>query len=221
MNRKIETIIFDLDGTLIDSLEDIADCANTVLRDYGLTVHPKEDYRFYVGDGLTTLVHRIAPVGTPESLLADLRDGFVRTYEDNWHRATKPYPGIDEMLIAIQKKNCKLAILSNKPDAFTKLCADHFFPHISFLEVWGQKAGLAKKPAPDAALLIARKCGSAPQHCVFVGDTSVDMRTGRAASMSAVGVSWGFREVAELEAAGADTIITKPEQLIAYVFATS
>lgn len=218
MNRKIKTVIFDLDGTLLDSLEDIAYSANTVLRDNGFPVHSKEAYRYYVGDGLATLVRRIAPAGTPETLLAELGDAFVRIYDDNWHRATKPYPGIVEMLIAIQDKSCKMAILSNKPDAFTKLCAAHFFPHISFLEVWGQREGLAKKPDPEAALRIAQGCDSAPEQCVFVGDTSVDIRTGRAASMTAVGVSWGFRQIDELEEAGADLIITKPEQLLPYVF---
>jgi phosphoglycolate phosphatase len=221
MNRKVKTVIFDLDGTLIDSLEDIADSANTVLRDYGFPVHPKEDYRYHVGDGLATLVKRIVPAGIPEPLMADLADAFVRIYEGNWHRATKPYPGIDEMLIEIQIKNCKIAVLSNKPDAFTKLCTAHFFPHISFLEVWGQRQGLAKKPDPEGALRVAQICGSAPEQCVFVGDTSVDIRTGRAASMTTVGVSWGFREIDELEDAGADIIITKPEQLLSYVFHTS
>jgi phosphoglycolate phosphatase len=221
MSKKIKTIIFDMDGTLIDSLEDIADSANTALRTYGFPVHPKEDYRFYVGDGLATLVSRIAPQGTSALLQAELRDAFVRFYEANWHQVTKPYPGIDEMLISIQKKNCKLAILSNKPDAFTKRCAAHFFPHIGFLEVWGQREGLARKPDPEGALRIARRCGAEPEDCVFVGDTSVDMRTARAASMFSIGVSWGFREVDELQASGADAIITKPGQLLPYVYPAS
>lgn len=207
------TIIFDLDGTLIDSLADIADATNNALSAFGMPVHPVDAYRQFVGNGVQVLLERAMPAdhrGPPP-------DRFIETFKHLYRRhlnvKTRPYAGIDDMLRRLADKGIKLAILSNKPDEFTKVCATRFFPGIAFSAVYGQRDGVPRKPDPRPALEIAAVAGESPERCVFVGDSAVDMATGRAAGMCCIGVSWGFREPGELVAAGADLIIDHPHEL--------
>jgi len=218
MEQEIyKTIIFDLDGTLIDSLADLADAANRALEQLDFPPHDRDAYRFFVGDGLTVLVSRIVPGSATEYQEQKIAELFKHYYERNWKETTRPYPGILKMLKWLASRSIELAVLSNKPDEFTQVYVNHFFPDIPFRIVYGQRPSIPKKPAPDAALEIAAALGCSPDQCLFVGDTHIDIGTGKAAGMTTMGVTWGFRGRAELEKSGADIIIDKPQQLIDHV----
>jgi phosphoglycolate phosphatase len=211
------SIIFDLDGTLLDTLSGIAETANAVLVRHGFPVHPEEDYKSFVGDGLSVLIERITPHGAGESILMNCGRMFLELYAKNWDRTCRPYDGIEEMLTAIQKLGIGMAVLSNKPHAFTKLFVERFFPPHTFSQVYGQREGFAKKPDPGVALKIAEKQGFLPNEMFFVGDTAIDIRTGRASGMTTVAVTWGFRDKNALEKENPQIIINKPMELLQYV----
>ena len=217
-SRQFDLIIFDLDGTLIDSLEDIGDVANQCLKEGEMLMHPVSDYRFFVGDGLTTLIRRITPVDTSEHDVQLLSTRFKTLYQQNWNRKTCLYPDIIALLERLSKGGIKMSILSNKPDAFTKLCVKEYLADFNFDLVIGQRESIPLKPHPQAALEIAAAIGVSPEKSLFMGDTAVDIKTGKAAGMKTVGVTWGFRQKEELVEAGADIIITTPEELISYVY---
>ncbi|MEJ2057101.1 MAG: HAD family hydrolase [Desulfofustis sp.] len=214
---RFTTILFDLDGTLIDSLGDIAEAANSALRASGYPEHPVDRYRYFVGDGLMTLTRRIVPEDTAEERLPELAEAFRKRYKNSWNRTSRPYQGIDSMLSALAGYGVNLAVLSNKPDDFTQTFVASFFPDVPFGLVFGNRERVPKKPDPQAALEIAEYFDSDPSLCLFVGDTSVDILTAKAAGMMSIGVTWGFRDRYELERSGADIIIDKPAELIGHV----
>ena len=183
---RFKTVIFDLDGTLVDTLIDIAEAANQVLREHGFPQHHKNSYLYFVGDGLLVLARRIVPAGTPDSVVTDVARRFREVYKDNWARNSRPYPGIIDMLETLHRNRLNLAVLSNKPDDFTRLFADRFFPADTFGQVMGNRQGQPKKPDPAAALAIADFFGTSPSSCLLVGDSGVDMKTGKAAGMTSL-----------------------------------
>lgn len=211
------SIIFDLDGTLLDTLAGLVTTCNAVLARHGFPQHETEKYRYFVGDGLATLMERIAPAGTGKSLLEECCGLFSELYEKNWKCSCLPYAGVPEMLAALRQNSFHLAVLSNKPHAFTSLIVEDFFPGEVFSLVYGQRDGFAKKPDPQVALEIAARFGSRPSETVFVGDSGVDIRTGKAAGMMTVGVTWGFRKREELMENKADIIINSPMELLHHV----
>jgi len=211
------SVIFDLDGTLLDTLVDLAATCNDVLSDHRFPVHPVEAYKIFVGDGLHALMQKITPTGTDEEVIKKCCIQFTRRYARNWQRNSCPYAGINDMLTALQKHGVLLAVLSNKPHDFTKLFVDHFFPPGLFSLVYGQRDGVPKKPDPSAALDIAAEFGTLPGETLFVGDSGVDIMTGKAARMITVGVSWGFRSVLELKENNADIVVYNPLELEQYV----
>lgn len=215
---RYKAVLFDLDGTLLDTLEDLANTGNRVLAAQSLPVHATESYRYFVGDGIATLVERILPPShrAPGQIAAMVAD-FQREYAANWHDRTTAYSGIAEMLDTLVAHGVRLAILSNKPDAFTQLCVERLLPRWNFAPIFGQRPGIAKKPDPAAALEIAELLGCTPQEILYVGDTSIDMHTARAAGMDPVGVLWGFRGADELKEAGAAWLISHPRELPAIV----
>jgi phosphoglycolate phosphatase len=200
-------IVFDLDGTLIDSLRDIADAANASLKDLGFPIHPLESYRQFVGDGVRVLFERALPAADrlPE-LVTDCAAGFARHYAQGWNRHTRLYPGIGEMLDEISRRGIRLAVLSNKPHPF--------LPAWNFEVVAGQKDGIPKKPDPAGAWAVARELDLDPKRLAYVGDSSVDMQTARNAGLDPIGVSWGFRSREELWQHGARVVIDDPRQLL-------
>jgi phosphoglycolate phosphatase len=209
-----KAIIFDLDGTLIDSIADITECANIVLSRYGYPILPVERFRELVGDGFVNLTRKIIPQSelSPErisSFISEYRD----LYSERWNRHTRVYDGIPELLSVLQNRGIHLSVLSNKRDDFTKLCVSHFFPTLRFVEVRGERSDTPIKPAPDAALAIARACNVSPEECLFVGDSEIDIETAKRARMTAVGVLWGFRQRAIIEAAGAEYIVSRPSEI--------
>ncbi len=209
-------VLFDLDGTLLDTLTDIASAANAALATENMPTHPEADYRRFIGDGVAMLFRRALP---PDQDHDDARIDrcvarFHETYATSWNVATKPYPGIAELLDALTDRNLPLAILSNKPDEFTRLCAGAYLGRWEWGAVVGQREGIPHKPDPTSALAIAHQMGIAPADFVYVGDSSVDMKTAHASGMKAVGVSWGFRSVEELRSTGAEAIIDHPLDLL-------
>ena len=213
--RDYKAVLFDLDGTLLDTLDDLAEAANQVLAGHDLPVHPKEAYKFFVGDGLHILIERIVPEEKRDpAYLARLAEDFRRIYAQTWQNHSRPYPDIDRMLTSLANRGMRLAVLSNKPHEFTRLCVDNLLPGHCFDPVLGQREGVAKKPDPAGALEIAETMRIAADRFLYLGDTAVDMETARRAGMCAVGVLWGFRDETELRRAGADHVIEKPMQLL-------
>lgn len=213
---RFKAAVFDLDGTLADTLEDLADSMNAALEEFGFPRHGVDPYRYFVGRGMLNLARSAAPEGTDEAALADLRDNMVARYRSNWAVKTRPYSGIPELLPAMKKRGLRLAVLSNKPDVFTKLMVERFFPGV-FDSVAGARDDVPIKPDPAGALAIARDFGVDPAACLYLGDTNTDMKTGRAAGMFTIGVSWGFRPVRELEEAGAQAVIDAPAEALRYI----
>lgn len=208
-------VVFDLDGTLIDSLDDIADAANRALAGAGFPTHPAADYRHFVGEGVAVLIRRILPAECrDEATLERVAAAYLDAYAAGWHVKTRPYDGIPELLDALVARGVPLAVLSNKPQDFTELCVRQFCAAWPFRPIVGQRDGVPRKPDPASALAIARELGLDPAACWFVGDTRTDMETASRAGMRPIGVSWGFRDVAELTASGAERVIHHPRELL-------
>ena len=206
--------LFDLDGTLIDSLADLAGSMNEALGEMGLPTHDLEAYRYFIGDGVASLIDRALPAGRRDpQTVGRVAELYRAAYGRNWHQQTRPYAGIVELLAALAADGVPLAVLSNKPQAFTEWCVQHFFPDHTFTHVFGQREGVPHKPDPAGALEIAQELQLAPASVGFIGDTATDMRTAVAAGMFALGVSWGFRPVQELVENGAREIVGHPEEL--------
>jgi len=214
------SIIFDLDGTLLDTLPSLASTCNAVLQDLGLSGHPHESYRTFIGDGLAVLIQRILPKGSPGTLIEKGILEFEKKYAHTWKENCYPYPGINDMLTALKNSNVKLGVLSNKPNQFTVQFIDEFFPIATFDIVYGQRTGFPKKPSPDVLLSMIALVNSSPQKSIFVGDSGVDIQTGVNSCTITVGVSWGFRSVEELLQRNADLIINTPQELVDYVLYT-
>ncbi|MEN8190973.1 MAG: HAD family hydrolase [Thermodesulfobacteriota bacterium] len=215
---KTRAIIFDLDGTLLDTVEDLADAANQVLSRGGFPIHPVEKYNHFVGDGLKTLIKRILPPDrVDEQTVRECMESFGEIYITMWNNKSRPYGGITEMLKSLKEQGVELAVLSNKPHDFTTMCVQESFSKDLFSHVFGQREGIPKKPDPAGALEIARLLGLNPAEIVYVGDTSVDMTTGRDAGMFTLGVLWGFRDREELEQSGAGKIIEHPQEIVDHV----
>ncbi len=207
---KNKAIIFDLDGTLLDSLEDIAVCANKVLEEFNLPIHKIEDYKNFVGSGAEVLIRNCSPKDLDEKQILALLESFKNIYEKNLHSSTKPYDGIYELLEKLHSNNIKFAVLSNKPHEFTVKYVEKFFSKFNIQEIHGQKKFIPKKPDPKAAIDIAKALNLPCENFFFVGDTDVDMKTAKNANMTAIGVKWGFREESELWENGADYIVKTP-----------
>ena len=215
---KIKGIIFDLDGTLIDSLADIATAANAVLEQFGFAVHPIQDYRIFVGDGVNVLMERTVP---GQELTDEFKMKFLQAwkkeYSKQWNVQTRPYNGILDLINELKKGGYRLGVLSNKPQEFTQACVAEFFESDLIKPVWGLCEDRPKKPDPKGALEMASKWGLAPEEILYVGDTSTDMQTAVNAGMWPLGVSWGFRSKQELLAHGARSIIDHPMDLMKIV----
>jgi len=210
---KTKLAIFDLDGTLADTITDIAYTMNTVLKARGYPEHTLDDYRRFVGNGVVALSRRVIPEaehGIADDLVQDFRELYPSRMFDN----TVPFPGIPETLDALVSAGVGLAVLSNKPHAMTQEMCARLFAKWPFDPVWGQMPEWKVKPDPASALEVTSMMGVDPAHCVFIGDSGVDMATGKAAGMKSVGVLWGFRGRDELNEFGADALVSKAEELV-------
>lgn len=215
------SIIFDLDGTLLDTLTDITESVNEVLVINDFPTCSRENYKSFIGDGLHNLISRSVPDGTKESIIGDCCKKFTEIYSENWKKNCCPFTGINTMLTDLSARQIKLAVLSNKPHAFTRLFVDEFFPEDMFEIVFGQREGVNKKPHPAGALAIAEFLQTQPENILFVGDSDVDIQTGNAAGMGTAGVSWGYRNVSELIENNAQIIVNSPSEIVEYVLSAS
>ncbi len=208
----IRLCIFDLDGTLIDSLKDLADCCNAVLGEEGLPTHPLDAYRHFVGNGIPKLIERILPEDKQtEEKMTDVRRRFDERYRIHCLDATKPYPGIMEVLRACRKKGIALAVLSNKAEPFARhICREVFGGRI-FDAVSGQRPEVPKKPAPDGVFSLLKEFDIRPEEAVLIGDSNVDILTAQNAGIHSIGACWGFRGREELEQAGAEALADFPK----------
>ncbi|HZI09745.1 MAG TPA: HAD family hydrolase, partial [Myxococcus sp.] len=209
----LRAVLFDLDGTLLNSLGDIADAMNHALAHHGLPTHPEASYLRFVGEGVKELVRRAVPEGH-EALLEPVLAAYRVHYDAHLFDRTAAYPGIPGVLSALEEEGVRLGVLSNKSDGFVKRLVAKLLPGVPFAAVYGERPGIPRKPDPTAALALAAELGVAPRECGFVGDTAVDMDTARAAGMYGVGVTWGFRGH-ELEAHGARAVATTADELLA------
>ena len=211
-------VLFDLDGTLLNTLEDIGNSMNRVLSGLGFPVHTLSAYKQFVGEGAAELVRRSLPEPMRNDALvnrciASLREEYAVHCMD----ATDTYPGIRDLLADLRRLNIAVAVLSNKPDDMVHLLLKKFFPSISFNAEVGMSESLPRKPDPAGALSIARLINIPPKCFIFLGDSKTDMETAKAAGMYPVGALWGFREAKELLDYGAKALIERPADLLLYV----
>lgn len=214
MRMKPRACIFDLDGTLLDTLHDLADAANAALAADGHPVHPVDAYRQFVGDGIETLLRRALPDEHSDEDVARGVERMREIYAAGWSVRTAPYEGIHPLLSALRERRLPLAVLSNKPHPFTVEMVHHYFGDAVFAQIAGAKPDVHRKPHPEAALRMAAAWGLEPCDVAFIGDSDVDIRTAKAAGMFAVGCSWGFRGPAELRKAGAELLLDVPADLM-------
>jgi len=212
---KRQAVIFDLDGTLLDTIDDLADSANHVLGEMGLPTHPVDVYRYFVGDGVGMLVRRMVPKERRDKgTIAEVLGTFRAEYGRRWNVKTKAYDGIDTLLDELTARGIKMAVLSNKPDELTRKCAAEFLSRWAFDTVLGHHDGIPRKPDPTGALEIIAKLEIPPAEIAYLGDTATDMQTAVAAGMFPVGALWGFREEEELRDGGAEVLIRHPTELL-------
>jgi phosphoglycolate phosphatase len=212
MNFK--AVLFDLDGTLLDTLDDLADSMNAALSRMGHPCHPRESYRYFVGDGVRKLALRALPESNrDDESVKNCLDLMREEYGNRWSQKTRPYPGVVEMLESLCKQNVKLTVLSNKSDDFTRMAVSRYFPGISFSSVRGHRNDAPLKPNPAAAIDISKELGIEPDSFAYLGDTSIDMITAVKAGMCPVGALWGFRTEEELLEGGAKHLIENPKEL--------
>jgi len=212
---QFRAVLFDLDGTLLDTLEDLADSMNVVLARRGHPEHPVDEYRFFVGQGISEMCRVTLPeTQRDEATVAAAVEEMRTEYGRRWADKTGPYPGVPELLERLVAHEVPLAVFSNKPHDFTVMTVERFLAEVPFRQVLGVGDDVPGKPDPTAPLRIADELGVQPAEVCYLGDTANDMRTAVAAGMFPVGARWGFRPDEELLASGARWLLTRPEELL-------
>jgi phosphoglycolate phosphatase len=209
----VKLIIFDLDGTLLNTLDDLADCTNHVLQKHGFPTHEVDAYKYFVGNGVDMLVRRALPKETSETVYSEILNEFMNYYETHKEDKTAPYPGITETLEKLQQKGILLSVATNKPHELLPDLMLHYFPTIKWTAVFGNRKEVPVKPNPQIVYDILKNT----QLCtkiLYVGDTAVDMETAQNAGIPKVGALWGFRTRKELVEANADYLVEKPDELL-------
>jgi phosphoglycolate phosphatase len=210
-----KAIIFDLDGTLLNTLTDLADAMNAALVHFGFAPHSIEAFKYFVGESVAVEAKRALPESArdPETV-EKVAEYSQQIYAKYWHKNTRPYPGIPELLTELQHRGISMAILSNKVDRFTKIMAEKLLPEWRFEIIQGALPNVGLKPDPTLALQIASRLKLAPEQFLYLGDSNIDVQTATAAGMFPVGCLWGYRTADELLAAGAKTLIQKPAEAL-------
>ena len=211
-------VIFDLDGTLLNTIADLAASTNQALKHFGYPEHPTEAYRFFVGNGINKLFERALPEGerTEENVLR-IRSQFIPYYNEHNANFSTPYPNIPEVLQTLKDKEIALSVASNKYQLATENLINHYFPNIPFVKILGQREGIPVKPDPTIVYDILKETDITKEEVLYVGDSGVDMQTALNAGVDAIGVSWGFRPRTELEPLHPLAIIDKAEELLHYI----
>ena len=207
--------LFDLDGTLLDTLGDLAASVNYALRTHGMSEHTIDDVRRFVGNGVRKLMERAVPDGTVNPLFDEAFATFRQHYMEHSLDTTRPYDGVPEMLATLKAKDCHLAVVSNKMMAATQELCRHFFPDTIEVAIGENEAeGIRKKPAPDTVIAALRQLGVGQERAVYVGDSDVDIETARNSGLPCISVLWGFRDRDFLLQHGAKTFISAPSELL-------
>ena len=210
--------IFDLDGTLADTILDLAGAVNRSLARRNLPEHDLGLYKLMVGDGFRNLIFRALPEALrTDAYIEAARAEAAADYAERCLERTEAYPGVRELLAALARRGIPFAVLSNKPDALTKKVVAGLFPASAFALVRGESSEFPRKPDPASALDACARLGAEPAETLYLGDSGVDMKTARAADMTALGALWGFRSEAELRDAGADALLRSPLNLLEYL----
>ncbi len=211
----MKAALFDMDGTITDSLESIAHTTNTVLKEFGYPEIELERFKTIVGDGAETQIRRVMKIHgvSDEDIIQKVYARYLEEFEEGCLYHVTPCKGVPELIEKMKAKGMKIAVCSNKPHAKSVKVADAVYPAGTFDLVIGQKEGIPKKPAPDMALMAAKEFGVDPSECLYLGDTNTDMKTGISAGMFTIGVLWGFRDRAELEELHPDAIVTTPDEV--------
>lgn len=210
------TFIFDLDGTLLNTLDDLAASVNYALRTHGMPERTLDEVRSFVGNGVRLLMERAIPEGTDNPRFEETFATFRQYYMDHSLDKTRPYEGIPEMIHALKQRGCRLAVVSNKFYAATQELIRHFFPEITVAIGEYESEGIRKKPAPDTVFEALRQLGVGKENAVYVGDSDVDLQTAHNSGLPCISVLWGFRDRDFLLAHGATTFISQPKELLSY-----
>lgn len=205
-------VIFDLDGTLLNTIDDLADAGNHVCTLHSWPTHTVDAFKLMVGNGIPKLVERFAPQGTSQEMLDQAYQEFMNWYGVHKEDKTAPYAGIPEVAKALREAGVSIAVLSNKADVMAGPVVEHYYPGI-FPVVQGALPGLPTKPDPTLLYKLMERLGATREDTLFVGDSNVDIRTAKNGGLTGCGVLWGFRSREELEAAGADVIVSTPQEL--------
>lgn len=211
---RYKGIIFDLDGTLLNTIEDLSDSVNEVLTAYGYPNHNYEEYKLKIGRGFRNLMENSFPKGMDEKTIDEALPLFVEIYDRRYQNKTKPYKGICEIVDTLYRMGIKIGVNSNKRTDYTRQLVSKFFKEISFVEILGERQNVPKKPDPTAALEIVELMELLPQEVLYVGDSKTDIMTARNAGVDSIGVLWGFRSYEELKEHGATYIVSKPQDII-------
>lgn len=215
--NKYKAILFDLDGTLLNTLADLGNSMNNVLKRRGFPTHDMNAYRYHVGEGALILVARSLPEEyRSNELMRECLKEFYEEYDRNWKIETAPYEGIPEMLKELGERGIRMSVLSNKPHEFTQRCVAEYFPGCNFDLICGQRDFIPRKPDPAGALEIAKAMNIPVFSFVYMGDTAIDMKTAVSAGMYPVGVLWGFRPAEELLKHGATDLIEHPMEILKF-----
>lgn len=206
-------VIFDLDGTLLNTLGDLRAATNHALEVRGLPPHSMEEIRQFIGNGIRLLICRAMPEGTPEAEIDAALDDFKAYYAAHIHDRTVPYDGIPQLLTALRKRGIQVAVLSNKIDSASQQLIEYFFPEKTDV-VFGEHVGVPRKPDPTSCRMVMQQLGVQPEQVLYVGDSGTDMQTAKNAGLYAVGVTWGFRSKEVLLENGADVLVHRPEQIL-------
>lgn len=209
----IQLIAFDLDGTVADTLADLANAVNFTLKKRGLPIYPVEDYRQFVGNGVDNLMKTVLKENFTPEIAAGMKADFSAYYADHCLDMTAAYPGMAELLRHLSESGIETAVISNKPDAFVPQILRKLYPDHRFTLMWGQQTDIPRKPAPAALLKAMELCGVKAEEVLYVGDSNVDVLFAHNAGVKVCGVSWGFRGAEELRQAGADMIVDTAEEL--------
>lgn len=214
-----KAVIFDLDGTLSDSIASIKYSCDKALKTFGLGPFTEQQYKYFVGDGAANLIRRALAAGG-DTELAHFQEAFARyreIFRENCMYQVKPYDGIPELIAALKEKNLKIAVLSNKPHVETVNVIETLFGRGCFDSIRGQRENVAIKPSPEGVYLILEELGMTAEEILYLGDTATDMKTGKNAGAFTVGALWGFRDAVELQEGGADVLVEHPLQVLEFL----
>lgn len=211
---KYKAVIFDLDGTLLDTIDDIAETLNFVLRSKKLKEFSVDEYKYFVGKGVDNLIKQVIKKGNfDQSLFDELKAGYYEVYKQQATITTRIYPGVSDLLKSLKGQGLSLNVLSNKPHSQTIEVISYYFGDSTFDLVYGKKTEFLPKPDQASILDILRVLQLNPEEVLYVGDTEVDIQTAKNAKISSVGVLWGFRTANELKTAGADYLVSDPHEI--------